>query len=77
MTTPLTPAKFLSTASKPRIDSFVNNDGQQVHAVFVPATVDGGRVISQHCGTFATEAEAKQRIEDHAAGRLPKWSEPE
>jgi len=60
-----------------RIETFVNLENQQVHAVFVDVQTGDGRTIGWHYGTFATLREAEMRLADAKAGRCDGWEEPE
>jgi hypothetical protein len=60
-----------------RISTFVNHDGQTVHAVYIDTNVGDGRVIERHQGTFATRDEASERISKVRAGWRPSFWEDE
>lgn len=60
-----------------KISTFVNNEGQTVHAVFMDAAQSDGRTIEQHQGTFATHAEAVERMTKVRSGWTPSFWEDE
>ena len=71
------PKPILGTINSSAISTFVNDEGKLVHAAFAPVKIPGGRTVNRHQGTFATRAEAEQRLADVAANKPEKWEEPE
>lgn len=61
------------------IKTFMNFDGEVVHAVFSPiARPEDGRIINRHYGTYASLSEAQWRVSDIASGKADtRWEEPE